>query len=75
MIGKIVGAVAGKRLAQRFGGMSGPGGALLGVGAAAVARRMGPVGLVAALVGGWAVKRHMAKREATAGPNKGPSRP
>lgn len=72
MIGKIVGAMIGKRLAQRPGGISGPGGALLGAGAAAVMRRMGPVGFMAAMVGGWAVKRHFNKRQAPASGAKPP---
>lgn len=64
MIGKLIGAMAGKRLARQIGGISGPGGALLGVGAAALLRRMGPVGLVTAAVGGYALKRLYEKREA-----------
>lgn len=58
MIGKIIGAVAGKNLAQQVGG-SGPAGALLG--AVAVIRRLSPVTLVAAAVGGYLLKRHYDK--------------
>ena len=64
MFGKIIGAVVGKRMADRVSGIGGPGGALLGVGAATVMQRMGPVGLIAAAVGGWALKRHYEKRQA-----------
>ncbi len=60
MIGKIIGAVAGKNLAQQVGG-SGPAGALLGAGAVAVIRRLSPVTLVAAAVGGYLLKRHYDK--------------
>jgi hypothetical protein len=67
MIGKVLGAVAGKRLAQHISGVSGPGGALLGVGAASLMRRMGPVGLVAAAVGGWALKKHFDNRDSVPG--------
>lgn len=68
MIGKIIGAIVGQRAAQHVSGVSGPGGAVLGVGAAALARRLGPVGLVAAGVGGYLLKRHLDKREAAQAP-------
>lgn len=75
MIGKILGAVIGsKAAASHAGGLGGTGGALMGAGAAALLRRMGPVGLVAAVVGGYALKRYSDKRDArTAGhPAAGP---
>jgi len=62
MFGKIIGGIVGAKAADRLQGVSGPGGALLGVGAATLARRLGPVGLVAALAGGYALKRHKDKR-------------
>lgn len=62
MIGKIIGAVAGKRIAERAGGGSGAGGALLGVGAVTLLRRLGPVGLIAAAAGGYALKKHRDKQ-------------
>ena len=65
MIGKIIGAVAGERLAKQVGGVNGAGGALLGVGAAAVIRRLGPLGLVAATVGGYFLKKHLDKKDAS----------
>ena len=41
MIGKIIGGIAGARLAKREpGGLKGPGGALLGMGAATLAKRL-----------------------------------
>ena len=64
MLGKIIGAVAGRSVARHVRGVSGPGGAILGVGAAALMRRMGPVGLIGAAVGGWALKRHFEKQQA-----------
>jgi len=64
MIGKIIGAIAGAKAAEHTRGVSGPGGALLGAGAVALARRLGPVGLVAAAAGGYALKRYNEKREA-----------
>jgi hypothetical protein len=64
MIGKIIGAIAGERLSRNVSGVGGTGGALLGVGAATLARRLGPVGLIAAAVGGYVIKKHYEKRDA-----------
>jgi mannitol-specific phosphotransferase system IIBC component len=74
MLGKIIGAVAGRRVSKHISGVSGPGGAVLGVAAAALMRRMGPMGMVAAAVGGWALKRHFDKQEPTP-PNVAPRPP
>lgn len=63
MIGKLIGAAAGRRIANNVSGIGGTSGALLGVGAATLMRRMGPVGLVAAAVGGWALKKHFEKQD------------
>lgn len=63
MLGKIIGAVAGRRVSKHISGINGPGGAVLGVAAATLMRRMGPMGMVAAAVGGWALKRHFEKQE------------
>ena len=53
MIGKIVGAVIGNKIAGRHDGVKG---ALLGAAAPLVARRLfGPLGLV--LAGGYAAKK------------------
>lgn len=53
MLGKIAGALIGKRIAGRNQGLKG---ALLGAGAGAVARRgLGPIATVAAL--GWGAKK------------------
>jgi len=62
MIGKIIGAVVGAKVAERTRGIDGPGGALLGAIAVPVARRLGPLGWVAVAVGGYAAKR-MADRK------------
>jgi hypothetical protein len=59
MIGKIIGAVVGAKMAERErGGLNAPGGALLGIGTAALARRLGPMGMLAALAGGYIFKRY-----------------
>lgn len=62
MIGKIIGAIAGKNLSRHVDGVGGTGGALLGMGAAAALRRFGPAGLVAAAVGGYAFKKYSERR-------------
>ena len=68
MIGKIIGAVIGARMAEREpGGVNAPGGALLGIGAAALARRFGPMGILAALAGGYVFKRYRDGRAERAG--------
>jgi len=54
MIGKIVGAIAGKKIAERYG--DGPKGALIGAMIPMVARRaFGPLGL--AIGGGYLAKK------------------
>ena len=62
MIGNIIGAIAGAKAAKSEpGGLGGTGGALLGAAVPMVLRRFGPLGLVVAAVGGYAVKRYMDK--------------
>ena len=63
MIGKLIGAIAGERAARQFHGINGTGGALLGAGAAAVIRRLGPLGLAVAAAGGYALKRRYEKKQ------------
>lgn len=59
MIGKILGAMAGKKLAGRYGGTKGM---LLGALAPVVARRaFGPLGF--ALAGGYAAKKYYDSRK------------
>lgn len=54
MIGKIIGAAVGRRVAGRYGGGKGM---ILGALAPMVARRaFGPLGL--AIAGGWAAKKY-----------------
>lgn len=62
MIGKLIGAIAGAKAADHMRGVSGTGGALLGAAAPMVLRRLGPVGLVAAVAGGYAFKRYKDKQ-------------
>lgn len=58
MLGKIAGAIIGRKLASRNSGLKG---AALGYGVAALARRgLGPLGLALGL--GWAAKKLYDKR-------------
>ena len=63
MFGKLIGAIAGAKAADHMRGVSGTGGALLGAAAPMVLRRLGPVGLIAALAGGYAFKRYKDKQD------------
>jgi hypothetical protein len=64
MIGKIFGAFVGNKAAKHVQGVSGTGGALLGMAAPVVMRRLGPIGVIAAAVGIYAFKKHNDRREA-----------
>ena len=65
MIGKIIGAVIGKKVAERYG--NGAKGAFIGAVAPAIARRaFGPLGL--ALAGGYAAKKYYDHRKSRARP-------
>lgn len=62
MLGKIIGGLVGAKLSKRAGGVSEPGGAVMGAVAIAAARRFGIPGMVAAAVGGYALKRYQERR-------------
>jgi hypothetical protein len=63
MIGKLVTALAGRSLARRTGGRdAGMAGMVIGAGLPMMARRFGPMGMIAAAAGGYAVKKMMDKR-------------
>ena len=63
MLGKIAGALIGRRLASRNSGLKG---AALGYGAAALARRgLGPLGL--ALGAGWLAKKAYERSQSRRG--------
>lgn len=70
MFGKIIGAIAGNQAAKHISGLSGTGGALLGIAAPTVLRRLGPLGLIAAAAGGYAIKKYNKRRH-----NEGATRP
>ncbi len=67
MFGKIISAVVGKKIAERTPGISEGQGALVGLAAATVARRLGPGGMVMAATGGWLASRYLKKRQARKG--------
>lgn len=65
-IGEIVSSMAGRSLARSVGASSvGPVGLAMAVAIPAVARRLSPVGLVAAAVGAVAFNRWLDRRIAT----------
>ena len=68
MLGKLIGAIAGQRAARHVRGMNETGGALLGVGAATLLRRLGPIGLIVAAAGGYALKKYYDKQHFPSGP-------
>ncbi|MFA7597273.1 MAG: hypothetical protein WCY92_13060 [Novosphingobium sp.] len=74
MFGKIIGAIAGERAARHVSGVNGPMGAALGAGAVALARRFGPLGIVAVAAGGYALKRYREKQDRQHG-EKAPAHP
>lgn len=63
MIGKIIGAYAGDKLAKKTSGIGGPGGAALGVIAATALRRMSLPAMLALGVGGYVAKKMFDKNE------------
>ena len=64
MISKIVGAMAGSHLAKSTSAIGGTGGALLGAGAATIAKRASLPVLIALTAGGYLLKRRSDKRAA-----------
>ena len=75
MFGKIIGGIVGAKAADHVRGIGGTGGALLGVGAATLARRLSLPAMLAIAAGGYAYKRYSDKRQkgANAGPKVRPS--
>jgi uncharacterized protein YqgC (DUF456 family) len=69
MIGKVVTALAGRTIARTVGGAAaGPAGAIIGAAVPIVlprvARTLGPVGMIAAAVGGLLFTRWLERRNA-----------
>ena len=64
MIGKIIGAFVGDRLAKQSNAVGGASGAALGVVASTVLRRVSLPAMVALGVGGYAAKKFFDKKQA-----------
>ncbi|AOR80316.1 hypothetical protein [Novosphingobium resinovorum] len=64
MLGRIISAIAGNKASEYVRGVDGTAGTLLGFAAPTVLRRMGPLGIVAAVAGGYAYKKHAERRDA-----------
>lgn len=63
MIGRVISALAGRSIARNVGGPGGgTSGMLIGAALPTLARRMGPMGMIAAAAGGYAVKRMLDRR-------------
>jgi mannitol-specific phosphotransferase system IIBC component len=63
MIGKIIGAVAGSKVAKHTSGVSGPFGAAAGIVTASALRRMSIPAMVALAAGGYFAKKAMDRRQ------------
>jgi hypothetical protein len=74
MIGKILGGIVGAKAADHVRGIGGTGGALLGVGAATLARRLSLPAMLALAAGGYAYKRYSERRDSR-GKRTGAKRP
>lgn len=68
MIGKIIGAYVGDRLARQTSAIGGASGAALGVVASTVLRRMSLPTMIAFGVGGYVVKKALDRRQAEEAP-------
>lgn len=62
MLGKILGAFAGAKAAEHTKGVGGTGGALLGVAAVSLLKRLSLPGLIAVTAGGYAFKKWSDKQ-------------
>jgi hypothetical protein len=75
MIGKILGGIVGAKAADHVRGIGGTGGALLGVGAATLARRLSLPAMLALAAGGYAYKRYSERRDSRGKRASGAKRP
>lgn len=66
MIGKVIGAIAGAKIAENSKSLGGPAGAAIGIVAPMVLRRLSIPGMIALGVGGYAYKKWSEKRDAEA---------
>jgi hypothetical protein len=68
MIGKVIGAFVGDKLAKQTRGMGGATGAALGVAATSLIARLSLPSMLAILAGGYAAKRYSERNGTT--PNR-----
>lgn len=62
MLGRLIGAVAGRQVARQLGGVrAGPLGTAARLALPFVLKRFGPLGMIGAAVGGYAVNRMMKR--------------
>lgn len=66
MIGKMIGALVGGKLAQKSKTLGGPAGAAIGVAAPMILRRLSLPAMVAMGVGGYFVKKYIDKNDGQA---------
>lgn len=64
MLGKMIGALVGGKMAQNARGIGGPTGAMIGAAVPVVLSRLSLPAMVAMGVGGYAVKKYMDRKEA-----------
>lgn len=72
MIGKIIGAFVGEKVAKRTSSMGGASGAALGVIATTVLRRMSLPAMIALGAGGYVVKKIVDKQKTVETPPEAP---
>ncbi len=64
MIGKVIGAFLGDKIAKQTSGIGGASGAAIGVIAATALRRMSLPAMIALGAGGYLAKKYMDRKEA-----------
>jgi len=73
MLGRIFSAIAGNKAAEHISGVNGTAGTLLGFAAPTMLRRMGPLGLIVAVAGGYAYKKYTDRRDTPRAPAAQPT--
>ena len=71
MLGRIIGGLAGRSIARRAGGAdAGIAGTLIGVALPTIMRRFGPLGMVGAALGTYALRRFGERQAARVRPRE-----
>ena len=74
MIGKMIGALVGGKMAQNARGIGGPTGAAIGAAVPMVLSRLSIPAMLVMGVGGYAVKKYMDKKDDSSSKSSGKSR-